>query len=744
MTSQQLEKIVRWGIYSCALIPLIIFKEFFSPFHFGKVVVFRTLIEILLVFYVALVLKDRSFLPKPTKLFWAITIFTGVFGLTSLTGVYPYQSIMGTLERMGGWFSFLHFWAMFVMMISVLRTKEQWLTLVKISVVASLLSTVYGFLQKTTVSWVVGATGRERIFGALGNTALFAGYTLVNVFLGILLTIHTPKAERWLYGSISLINTIAVFMTVVRGSLLGIVVSLGVFGVLYLFSGTSRKSLGYGLLGVIAVIMFLEVILISSRDSTWVKQSNFFSRLANVSASGKTVQTRLWAWQAGIDGWNDNAKTMLFGWGPENFNVPFSKHFNPKFFAGIGSETLFDRAHNMFVEVLVTMGLIGIISYLGIFAVMFWMAWKLYRGPDHSRRLTGAVVFAGLIGYCIHNAFIFDTSGNFIAFFIFAGFLYFFGTHTPVAVSVAQSKALPTSLRYSVLMLLSILVLVSIYQTNILPARANYAGTRAVVASWSDDHATSVKKFQESLEYDTFLNYELRHRFTQYVLENYGKFSAKGIDPGKTLVAVAEEVKKNFSSPMDYLPYLYVSRTYIVLGKSDPASPFNDLAVENSLKALEISPTFVRSYYELAQAYLNKEDYPKAIAAFQKAAELNPDVPVSWWYLGATQLDGHDFTNGLASIRKAAELGYRLSENDLLHLVGPLLEAKRYAEVVDILGDLLKLQPNNPSYHARLAAVYAEMGRITDAVREAKRAAELDSSFEAEARAFVQKIGGTW
>src|SRR3989344_7431754 len=191
-----LEKIVRWGIYACALIPLVIFKEFLSPFHFGKVVVFRTLIEILAIFYVALILQDRSFLPKPTKLFWAVSIFTGVFGLTSLTGVYPYQSFVGTLERMGGWFTFLHFWVMFVMMMSVLRTKEHWLTLVKISVFAGLLSTIYGFLQKGTFSWVEGATDRERIFGTIGNTALFAGYTIVNAFLALMLIPLTKAIER--------------------------------------------------------------------------------------------------------------------------------------------------------------------------------------------------------------------------------------------------------------------------------------------------------------------------------------------------------------------------------------------------------------------------------------------------------------------------------------------------------------------------------------------------------------------
>src|SRR3989338_9931172 len=149
-----MDKIVRWGIYAVALVPLIIFKDFLSPFHFGKVVLFRPWVEMLVVFYVVLVLRDRSFLPKPSLLLWAVTIFTAIFGLTTLTGVNPYQSFAGTLERMGGWFTLFHFWAFFVIAISVLRTRKEWVTFLKISVVISAISTIYGIFQKADLSFI--------------------------------------------------------------------------------------------------------------------------------------------------------------------------------------------------------------------------------------------------------------------------------------------------------------------------------------------------------------------------------------------------------------------------------------------------------------------------------------------------------------------------------------------------------------------------------------------------------------
>ena len=803
MKNTTLESIVRWGVYACALIPLIIFKEFLSPFHFGKVVVFRAFIEILAIFYVALILKDRQFLPKPNLLFWVLTIFTAVFGITSLTSINPYQSIMGTLERMGGWFTFLHFWAMYIMAVSVLRTREEWMRFLRISVMANLISVTYAALQKTDWNFIVGSGNRARIFGTLGNTALFAGYTLVNMFFAIilaaekkavaarehlenlalllpftiLLSISAGSFRGWLgvlalaglavaicylfgwalikglgfYPSFSRIapaiiavfSFFAIVSTAVRGSLLALLVSIPLFAILYAISGESRKlKIGF----LVGAIFFIsaQAVLIASHDTSFVKSSVTLSRLSDFSFKTRLVQTRLWAWNAGIDGWNDSGKTLLFGWGPENYNIPFSKHFNPKFYVGIGSETLFDRAHNMFIEVLVTMGLVGIISYLAIFAVLIWLIWKIYKSSsDATLRFQSVILFTGLVAYSIHNALIFDTSANFIVFFIFLGLVNILSSQNSKLASRPPS-AFPSSLRYAVILLLSGVVAVSIYSTDIRPIKANYTTTRAVVASWSGEHATAVKKFQEALAYDTFPVYELRHRYAQYALENYGKFSDKGVDPGKTLLDVVDQVKKNLNSQLDYLPYLYISRAYIILGKSDPASPFNDLALENSLKAIEISPTFVRTYYEVAQIYLNKKDYPNAIVAFQKAADLSPEVALSWWYLGVSQIESGDQAGGLISIEKAFKLGYVASEQEILRLISIYEQKKNFQEIAGLYEYLIKMSPNNPQYRASLSATYAKLGRIEDAIREAKKAAEIDPSFEADARTFVRQIGGTW
>jgi len=79
MNSQNLVKFLYWGIFVSLFLPLIIFSQYLSPFHFGKMVVFRTLVEIMAVFYILLILVNKNYRPKWNLVLISFTIFTGLF-----------------------------------------------------------------------------------------------------------------------------------------------------------------------------------------------------------------------------------------------------------------------------------------------------------------------------------------------------------------------------------------------------------------------------------------------------------------------------------------------------------------------------------------------------------------------------------------------------------------------------------------------------------------------------------------
>lgn len=736
-----LAKFLRFGIYLTAFVPLIIFKDFISPFHFGKVIVFRGLIEILGVAYLILILKDRSYLPRRDKIFWAFFLFVLAFSLTTLTSVLRYPSFWGSLERMGGLWTFWHYFVFFIILTSVFTKKEHWQRLFDLTIFVGVLSAFYGFGQKTDIDFFVGSGGRERIFGTIGNPALFAGYQLFSVFLSLIMYFNPKNNQnrKTLYLLAFIATSTATLMTAVRGSVLGYAIGLTVFAFLWMRYKPSRVGkLAFKTLVSLAVLFFVFSLLFS--DSPLVKNSKYLSRITNLSLTAVTVQTRFWAWQAGIKGWSESPKTILLGWGPENFNIPFSKNFNPKFFVGSGSETLFDRAHNMFVEILVTMGIIGFLAYINIFIALFSCLRKLLKHSNFSSYAIGLIPL--FVAYMIHNSFIFDTSANFIAFFTVMGFVSYLNLDKKEEINLTQSIRISKSLISTLTIILSISVLALIYKTNILPAKANYATTRAIVRGWAGNFNGALSKYKEALSYDVPGKYEYRHRFAQYLVGAGGP-SVKEKSVREAYDYALTEVDKNIEeNPIDNLPYLYGSRLNIFLGKDDPKSQYNDKALVYSMKALELSPTFIRTYYEIAQAYLNKKNFSKAIEFFQKAVELNPETGISHWYLGAAKIESGD-QSGIKDLEKAlvGEYKYSPSEQDYVRLLNIYIKNKDFVRIAFIYEKLIGKNPRNPQYYASLATAYANLGKIDAAVEMARKAAKVDPSFELDAKIFIQSLG---
>jgi tetratricopeptide (TPR) repeat protein len=790
MTEPVLAKYIRWLVYASALVPLVIFAQYMSPFHFGKVVILRSIIEIMAVLYVLLIWRDRSYRPVMHPISWAFLGFALVFTLTTITSVAPTQSFVGTLERMGGLWTFWHYFVFFIIAVSVMRTREHWTRLLDLVIAVGLVSAVYGFLQKTNWSFILGAGGRARPFGTIGNAALFAGYQILVAYLGVTLLAMKkfgPRAQSatgllergnaliggglgaalllallfaghglwiipfgvvfygiylvmagmgwglWFYRGAVGLMFLAAISTAVRGSLLAIVVGTIVYVLLWSVLNRSRQAKIALLVAIAGVVVFFFLALLF-RNTPVVKGSPYLTRITDFSSSTFTVQTRFWAWSAGLKGWSEAPRYMALGWGPENFNVPFSKYFNPKFFTGPGSETFFDRAHNMFIEVLVTMGVLGELAYLALFGVLLWtlIGYMKRQGDD---RALGIGLTALTVAYAIHNAFIFDTSANFLVFFTIVAFIVHVaqrgldGANSEKRIANRGKGAKEgswTAGQMAVGGMMAIAAIVLVYATNVKQTMANYAVTRGIVAGWKGDFVGAVEKYRQAIDYGVPGQYEFRHRFAQYVLEVASGADTSTVPQFDAVVSrVLNDLKANSEeNPSDYLPLLYASRIYLSLGQDDPRSPANDAALEQSTRALEISPTFVRTYYEVAQAYLNKKEYGKAYEWFGKAAELNPDVSLTYWYMGAVLIQKganekkpEVIRQGLQYAFTALRKGYVLGEEDAQKLVNAYMALDDLKNVAALYQQIVKNFPQRPDYWEQLIAVYLKMGNSQGAIQ---------------------------
>jgi len=732
-------KLLRWGIFASLFLPLIIFSQYISPFHFGKMVLFRSLVAIMAVIYILLVISDKKYLPQWTPITIAFTIFTGIYALTSFTGVDFNYSFWGTLERMGGLFSFLHFWVFFIILVSVFRDRKSWEKILKISIFVGLLSILFAYGQYFKMGdFFVGWQHGSRLIGTIGNAALFAGYLLFILFLSIYFLIKkkTNIREKFLYGLVLILGIPVLHLTAVRGSIIAFWFGLFLLGLIYLFLFKKRKVKVYISIALIIFLLLVGFIWLN-KNKEWVKDIGWLERITSISLETQTLQTRLWSWHSGWQGFKERP---ILGWGPENFVLAHAKHFDARHFTSMGSETIWDRAHNIVLEILTTMGIVGLLSYLSIFAAVYYLLIKSFR-KKRIKLTTFAVFGVMLFVYFFHNLFIFDTAANYFMFFLILGYINF--TTSPISVF---KKLIPSKEKKSnafLIIVLAILAIILIYKANVEPMMANYTCTRAIIAGKAGSGQEAFNKYQEALSYKSYQGkYETRHKLATFVIQYNEINQIEGRAKQELLNYAIREVKKNIEShPLDYVPHLYLGRLYIYLIPEEAGA--GEKAEEAINKALSINDKNPRVWYELGQAHLSQKKYDEAVEIFKHALELNPEVAQSHWFLGISYAKAGELREAIKYIEQAVEKGYdyKKSISNIIRLIDIYSQLGDYYKIIDLYKAGIELQPNNAQWYASLAAAYAKVGDYNKAVELALKSAEINESFREEAEAFIKSLG---
>ena len=696
--------------------------------------------------YIPLILVGKKYRPQKSFIFISFSIFTALYLFTGLIGVNSYNSFWGSLERMGGIFSFMHFWVYFVILVGIIKGEADWNKILKISVFVGLLSILFAYGQRfIRGQFFIGWQHGERVIGTIGNPALFAGYLIFILYIALYLFFN-KDISRWhkkLYLAIFILGIPILLMTAVRGAVIAFFGSLFLLMVFLLFKSENKKIKKY--LIAMVVIFVLAVLLIGlNRNQEWVKKNSILNRLSDISIGTSTIQTRLWSWESGINGWKERP---IFGWGPENFMYLHMKYFDSRHFSGMGAETIWDRAHNMVLEVLSTMGVVGLISYLSIFFFIFYFLIKGFKKKKISVSIFG-VLSVMVIAYFVQNLFIFDTFVNYFMFFLVLGYINFLNSQevNSSAVALAREDEHATSKDPSIVLtaFLIIIALVAIFQLNIKPAKANYATTRAILAGRAGEVNRALAYYQKAIKYNTPQgNYELRHKLATFAVQVVEHQRATGKDfDANVLYYSIEQVKKNVERfPLDTSPYLYLGRMYILLIDKDPQA--GDLAEENINKAIKLNDNNPRIWYELGQAQLSRKKYQESYQSFKKALELNPKVVISYWFMGSAAYYVGNYQEAVFYLEQALKMGYvdyKESVSDLIRMIKIYNEVGEYYKIIVLYKLAIDIQPNNPQFRASIAIAYAKVGNFEMAIQEARKAGEIDPKFKDEAERFIKSL----
>lgn len=615
--------VIKALVFAIPFLSIWISKSMFFPYITGRNFGFRILIEIALVLWVALMVLNKGYRPKMTPIFWAVLIFTAVVGIADLLGVDSYLSFWSRLERMEGYLMILHLAAYFLILTNIFRTKKEWLTFLNLFVFAGLIVGFYGILQLLGVKDAIQGGG-VRIDGTIGNPTYLAAYLTLVIVAALISFFNTGK--RWLkyfYGGAIAFSFFIMYFTASRGATLSFLVAVPIFAALYLFlfKGEDGKEKLFKKIAAAALILIVvvPVSLWLLRSTSFIQNSEVLSRLTSVSFGEKTIRSRFIIWELT---WKAFSERPLLGWGQENFLQAFSKHYDPRLY---DQEPWFDRPHNIVFEWLINAGIIGLISYLSLFAALYWGIIYLLKKQAIGKK-EGLVLLVAPVAYFLQNFFVFDNFNTYVLFFALLAYvnsLVVFQKSAEVKSGLPQKDY--SQLSAGVLIVGLILMSGAIYFVNIKPilaARSIITSLKATAIA-GDPVTATLESFKKTLSYKTFASGEALEqlsRTSSLLISRPGIPNSAKIPFWEFAITELEAYLKK--SPQNVRIHLMLGSLYQGLRNLNQEFVFR--AREEIKTALSLSPKKQQILFLLADNYLATNEIAKAIEVMQSAVALEP------------------------------------------------------------------------------------------------------------------------
>ncbi len=642
-----------------------------------------------------------------------------------------------------------HLYLYFVMLLSMFRTRRDWLVFFHVSLATSIIASFYGLLQHLGLRQSI--QGAFRVDSTIGNPSYFAAYLLFHIWLlGIL--IHqtwrrswhapTPKFLVWgqvaLYSALLIAELVMIYFTATRGVVLAlVVVAIPLMGALAVFwnrmFGRARGVWSHGRIAMalaLALAVAVPVIFWSMRASAIVQKNPALNRLTNYSLQEGSIQNRTMIWGMSLKG---IAERPLLGWGQENYYLVFQKYFNPGLYA---AEPWFDRSHNVVLDWAVHTGIPGLVAYLGIFGVVLWQTARSMRRRKEFF-FEGMMLIGLFVTYFLQNLFVFDNLNSYILFFAFLAYAAYAGEEAGESKPHERHARQRDSYAVAGVACAAVAVATWGYFTILEPMGESMALIRALGVIQA--HATIPQAqavFADALAYRSFGDTEVHEQLGNIARDVAG--SAGGTpEERKQFVGFAlGELRRETAHPAkDVKHMLFIENILdraLVLDARYAAE-----AEAVGREAIRLSPTKQLVYLELAQLYLSLNRVDDALHTLQDAWGLDR----SFRQAAANVWTVAIFAKNQAAIDEVRRSFVLADFEDTygFNIARAYQQVQNYDSAREAFAVLVKSSPLNPQYHATYAALLMQSGDRAGARRETEEAMRLDPGFEKQGKLFLQQ-----
>lgn len=404
------------------LTPFVVTPGTVFPFVVGKALWSRALIEIAFALWAVLALTHPGYRPPRSWLLVLLAAGLCISLLAAGVGVNPQRSLWSDYERMLGVIDQAHWFALTVVLTSLLRNAREWRALLRANVVAGTAMSCIVIARALDIEVpLFGALPEPedsaRIRGPLGNPTFLSVYLMANLVLAA-----GFAARAWAAGpplgwvAAAALHFYALVLAGSVGGFAGLFAATGFAALGFAWLSRGRRRLAaVALLAVLAAAgtglgaRFFDpgrtgTVTIDGPAVQW-PGGRALRYMGRVHLQRPSVQSRLAAWKAGIEGF---AERPLLGWGPSNYIIVFGL-FGSGYAATAEPH---DQAHGKLIEVAATTGAAGLAAWLALWGLALVVLLRTARGMAPPERAFTVFAAAALAGHLVQVQFLFDTASG--------------------------------------------------------------------------------------------------------------------------------------------------------------------------------------------------------------------------------------------------------------------------------------------------------------------------------------------
>jgi O-antigen ligase len=360
--NQQISKMLLVGaaVTSVAVTPFFSYDPINVPRFLTLLVIGLVSLGLLIVSYVRLIKSDHRLLLLVSTLFivWlGIALFASKINLA--------EGLFGVTGRQTGFLTYLSLIALMALA-AALSSNRDLVTASKLLIISGWASGLYGLIQIADADPFDWINPYSPVFGLFGNPNFHASFMGICAVVALVIFFDAAQTKRFRWTSLIfvLVAVLNIYESKSQQGFLVLMTGIFVFLYLYIRNNPRLSKLSVPYL-ILAVISFMAVALDILQKSPW---KSFLYK--------ESVTFRGDFWRAG---WKMTTDNPIFGVGPDGYRDQY--RFSRDLVTAMrpGSDVQTDSAHNVFLDLSASGGLVLLILYILIIALVLKSAYKIVK-----------------------------------------------------------------------------------------------------------------------------------------------------------------------------------------------------------------------------------------------------------------------------------------------------------------------------------------------------------------------------